>query len=32
VIPVLAALDFLVVAVVLPVIVFHNKLPAITCN
>ncbi len=32
VIPILAALDVLVVAVILPVLVFHNKLPSVTCD
>lgn len=32
IIPILAALDFLVVAVVLPICVFHIKLPNVTCS
>lgn len=32
VIPILAALDFLVVALILPICVFHLKLPKLTCD
>lgn len=32
IIPILAVIDFLIVSVVLPICVFHSKLPDITCN
>ena len=32
IIPILAVIDFLIVSVVLPICVFHSKLPGITCN